>query len=45
VEEDFEDFLGEIIGFPPKRDIDLVLGVSLMSKTPYRTGTLRLKEL
>jgi hypothetical protein len=41
--------LGEIPGFPPKRDIDfsinLVLGVSLVSKRPYIMGTLELKEL
>jgi hypothetical protein len=46
---DFEDVFGEILGFPPKRDIDfsidLVPGVSLVSKTPYKMGTLELKEL
>jgi hypothetical protein len=40
---DFEDVFGEILGFPPKRDIDfsidLVPGYSLVSKTPYRMGT------
>ena len=46
---DFEDAFREFSGFPPKRDIDfsidLVLGVAPMSKTPYRMGTLELKEL
>jgi hypothetical protein len=46
---DFEDVFREIIGFPPKRDIDfsiyLVLGVAPVFKTPYRMGTLELKEL
>jgi hypothetical protein len=36
---DFEDFFREILGFPPKRDIDffidLVLGAAPVSKTPY----------
>jgi hypothetical protein len=45
----FEDVFGEIPGFPPKRDIDfsidLVPRVSPVSKTPYRMGTLELKEL
>jgi hypothetical protein len=39
----------KIPGFPPKRDInffiDLVLGVVPMSKTPYKLGTPKLKEL
>jgi hypothetical protein len=46
---DFEDVFGEILGLPPKRDIDfstnLVLGVAPMSKMPYRMGTPNLKEL
>jgi hypothetical protein len=46
---DFEDVSRGILGFPPKRDIDffieLVLGVSPASKTPYRMGTPELKEL
>jgi hypothetical protein len=46
---DFEDVFREISGFPPKRDIDffidLVLRVARVSKTPYRMGTLELKEL
>jgi hypothetical protein len=45
---DFEDVFGEIVGFPPKRDIDfsidLVRGVAPMSKTPYKMGTLELKS-
>jgi len=45
----FEYVFGEIPRFPPKRDIDfsidLVPGVAPMSKTPYRMGTLELKEL
>jgi hypothetical protein len=40
---DFEDVFREIIGLPPKRDvnfsIDLVSGDSPVSKTPYRIGT------
>jgi hypothetical protein len=39
----FEDVFREIPGLPPKREvdftIDLVPGVALMSKTPYRMGT------
>ena len=46
---DFEDVFWEILGFPPKRDIDfsidLVQGSSLVPKTPYRMGTPELKEL
>jgi hypothetical protein len=46
---DFEDIFGEIIGLPPKRDIDLsiyfVLGASLVSKKPYKMGTPELNEL
>jgi hypothetical protein len=40
---DFEDVFGEILGFPPKRDIefsiDLVPEASRVSKKPYRMGT------
>jgi hypothetical protein len=39
---DFEDGFGEIVGFPPKRDIDLYIDlmsrVSSMSKKPYIMG-------
>jgi hypothetical protein len=39
----FEDIFGDIPGFPPKGDIDfsidLVLGASPVSKTPYRMST------
>jgi hypothetical protein len=45
----FEDVFREILGFPPKRDIDfsidLVPGATPMSKNPYRMGTPELKEL
>jgi hypothetical protein len=41
---DFEDVFREIPSFPPKRDVDffinLVPRVALVSKTPYRMGTL-----
>jgi hypothetical protein len=47
--KEFEDVFGEIQRFPPKRDIDfsinLMLGASLVYKTPYRTSTPELKEL
>jgi hypothetical protein len=40
----FEDVFRDIPGLPPKRDINfstyLVLGVSPVSNTPYRMGTL-----
>jgi hypothetical protein len=46
---DFEDVFWEIPGLPPKRDInfsiDLVLGSSPVSKTPYIIHTPELKEL
>jgi predicted aspartyl protease len=46
---DFEDIFREILGLPPKRDIDffidLVPGDAPVSKTPYRMGTPELKEL
>ena len=48
--QEFRDFFpDEILGIPPKRDIDftieLVLGAALVSKTPYRMSTLELLEL
>jgi hypothetical protein len=46
---DFEDVFREILGFPPKRDIDfsidLVPGATLVSKIPYKMGTPELKKL
>jgi hypothetical protein len=45
----FEYVFREILGFPPKRDIDfsidLVLRVAQVSKMLYRMGMLELKEL
>jgi hypothetical protein len=45
--QDFEDVFQEIPGFLPRREIDfsidLVSGVSPMSKTPYRMSTPELK--
>jgi hypothetical protein len=47
--KDFEHVFKDILGFPPNRDInfsiDLVPCVSPVSKTPYKMGTLELKEL
>ena len=48
--QEFKDvFPDEILGLPPKRDIDftieLVLGVALASKTPYRMSTTEMLEL
>ena len=48
--QEFRDvFPDEILGLPPKRDIDfiieLVLGVAPVSKTPYRMSTLEMLEL
>jgi hypothetical protein len=47
--EDFEDIFKEVLGLPPKRDIDLSInlmsGAALVSKTPYRMSTPELKEL
>ena len=48
--QEFRDvFLDEIPGLPPKRDIDftieLVLGVALESKEPYRMSTPEMLEL
>jgi hypothetical protein len=46
--KEFEDVFKEILGFPPKRDIEfsinLVLGEASVSKTPYRMSTPELKE-
>ena len=47
---EFRDvFPDEILGLPPKRDIDftieLVSGVALVSKTPYRMSTPEMLEL
>jgi hypothetical protein len=46
---DFENVFREIVGLPPKQDInfsiDLVPGVVPVSKTPYRMGTPEIKEL
>jgi hypothetical protein len=45
----FEDVFGEIPGLPLKRgidfSIDLVPRVALVSKTSYKMGTPKLKEL
>jgi len=47
--KDFEYVFVEILGITPKRDIylciDLVPRASLVSKTPYKMGTPKLKEL
>jgi hypothetical protein len=47
--KEFEYVFKEILGFPPKRNIDfsinMMLGVAPISKTPYRTSTSKLKEL
>jgi hypothetical protein len=47
--EEFEDVFKELIGLPPKRDIDfsinLMPGAAPVSKTPYRMSTPELKEL
>jgi hypothetical protein len=47
--KEFEDVFREIPGLPPKRDIDLsinmMLGTTQVSKTPYRMSTSELKEL
>jgi hypothetical protein len=47
--QEFEDVFQEIIGFPPKREIDfsidLVLGAAPASRKTYRMSTLELKEL
>jgi hypothetical protein len=47
--EDFKDVFKEVLGLPPKRDIDfsinLMHGATPMLKTPYRMSTPKLKEL
>jgi hypothetical protein len=47
--KEFEDVFKEIPGLAPKRDIDfsnnLMLGATLVSKTPYRMSTPELKKL
>jgi hypothetical protein len=47
--QEFEDVFQEIPGFPPRREIDfsidLVPRASLVSKTPYKMRTQKLKEL
>jgi hypothetical protein len=47
--EDFEDVFKEVLGLPPKRDIDfsinLIPGAALVSKTPYRMSTTEMNEL
>jgi hypothetical protein len=47
--EDFEYVFKEVPGLPPMRDIDfsinLMPGVALVSKNPYRMSTPELKEL
>jgi hypothetical protein len=46
---DFEDVFREILGLPPKRDIDLSIDfvprATPVLKTPYIMGTLEIKEL
>jgi hypothetical protein len=41
--KEFEDVFKEILGFPPKRyiyfDINMILGKTPVSKTPYRMST------
>jgi hypothetical protein len=45
----FKDIFQEVLGLPPKRDIDfsinLMPGVAPVLKAPYRMSTLELKEL
>jgi hypothetical protein len=45
--KDFEDVFREVLGLPPKRDIDfsinLMLGVAPMSKYPYKMSTPEVK--
>ena len=47
--ENFEDVFKEVLGLPPKRDIDfsinLMPGAALVSKTPYRMSTPELRDL
>jgi hypothetical protein len=46
--KEFEDVFRDILGFPSKRDIyfsiNLMPGVALVSKTPYKMSTLEMKE-
>jgi hypothetical protein len=46
---EYEDVFGELLGFPPKRDIDFSIDImheaSLMSKTPHKMSTSELKGL
>jgi hypothetical protein len=46
--QEFEDLFQEILRLPPRREIDLsidlVPGVALVLKTPYRINTPKLKE-
>jgi hypothetical protein len=46
--KEYKDVFGEFLGLPPKRDIyfsiELMLGVFLGSKTPYKMSTPNLKE-
>jgi hypothetical protein len=47
--KEFEDVFHEVLGLPPKRDIDfsinLMPGAAPVSKAPYRMSTPELKEL
>jgi hypothetical protein len=47
--KEFEDVFKEILGFPPKRDINFSINLmpreALVSKTPYQMSTPELKEL
>jgi hypothetical protein len=47
--EDFEDMFKEVLGLPPKRDIDFSINLTPratpVSKTPYIMSTPELKEL
>ena len=47
--QDFEDVFHDILGLPPKREIDfyieLVPGTLLISKTPYRMASNKILEL
>jgi hypothetical protein len=37
--KEYVDVFVEFLGLPPKRDIDLIHGSSLVSKNPYRIST------
>jgi hypothetical protein len=47
--KEYEELFKEILVFPLKRDIDffinMMLGATPVSTTPYRMSTLELKEL